>query len=139
MLIGNLRKFKLPYFQSAHTSHLLLLRAKQLYYHPLERLAGLPYRIHWIYSDFRRNYTSHMLALTSSYFKTMTLACGRLAGAVKRSYNTYSTNVKIFVYFQLLEFFCREINISGRTNFKVLKPQRYDPQTIISNTKKCLE
>ena len=69
----------------------------------------------------------------------MTLACGRLAGAVKSAYNTYSTNVKIFVYFQLLEFFCREINISRRTNFKVLKPQRYDPQTIINNTEKCLE
>ena len=81
MLIGNLRTFKLPYFQSARTSHPLLQRAKQLYYHPLERLADLPYRIHWLYSDFRRNYTSHKLALTSSYFKTMTLACGRLAWA----------------------------------------------------------
>ena len=105
MLYGNLRKLKLPYFQSARTSHLLLLRAKQLYYHPLERLAGLPYRIHWIYSDFRRNYTSHMLALTSSYFKTMTLACGRLAGAFKMHLVLTQPMSRFLFIFNYLSFF----------------------------------
>ena len=105
MLIGNLRKFKLPYFQSARTSHLLLLRAKQLYYHPLERLEGLPYRIHWIYSDFRRNYTSHMLALTSSYLKTMTLACGKLARALD-GYIILTQQMSRFLFiFNYLSFF----------------------------------
>ena len=105
MLIGNLRKFKQPYFQSARTSHLLLLRAKQLYYHPLERLEGLPYRIHWIYSDFRRNYTSHMLALTSSYFKTMTLACGRLARALRLHIILTQQMSRFLFIFNYLSFF----------------------------------
>ena len=109
MLIGNSCKFKLPYFQSARTSHRLLLRAKQLYYHPLERLAGLPYRIHWIYSDFRRNYTSHMLALTSSYFKTMTLACGRLAGALVLQIILTQPMSRFLFIFNYLSFFVGKV------------------------------
>ena len=105
MLIGNLREFKLPYFQSARTSHRLLLRAKQLYYHPLERLAGLPYRIHWIYSDFRRNYTSHKLAFTSSYFKTMILACDRLAGTDNLDIILTQPMSRFLFIFNYLSFF----------------------------------
>ena len=109
MLTGNSCFFKLPYFQNARTSHRLLLLAKQLYYHLLRRLAGLPDRIHWTYSDFHNNCTFHKLAFAFSYLKNdpclLQASWDRL-----KTYNSQQPDVKIFVCFQLLDCFCREIN-----------------------------
>ena len=113
MLTGNSCLFNLLYFQNARTNHRLLLLAKQLYYHLLRRLEDLPGRIRWTYSYFRNNCTSHKLAFAFSSINNdpclLQASWDRL-----KTYNSQQPDVKIFVCFQLLDCFCREINKARR-------------------------